>query len=394
MARAVLAAVARQVWPRGAAGTVAGSASVALAFLLSTVVVVPTRAQEATATAPSVDVIVPAKLRPIKNQPDISDYYLEPRDRDALVYVRLDLTAAGVATNVEVVEGGFHDEGFAAAAKAVAKQLKFFPASRNGVPEESKGLVMPIRFNIHNATQITPAFRSELAKVSAFVSAKDFAGAHFHAQWMLSEKVKSGFEYAVLQATLADTHARVGNIHRALVASRNATAVTSMLSEQYIPGGPIPARSQKDFILSIADMTPILKLRYMLAVSQGLYLEALQTHATMQALNLHPEADPALVDFKELLNQVLTAPRLEAKARIDEDKIWRHDLSLRSFTVTDVRGELTDIEIRCEGQNRKLDFKANIEILVPPKWNNCSARFSGSPGAEFKIVEFRDTAKN
>ncbi len=69
-------------------------------------------------------------------------------------------------------------------------------------------LVQRIHFSFQMTREeqgVTPEFRAELGKVDQLIKEKDFAGAHFHAQWMLRERVRFNYEYAVLQALLAQT---------------------------------------------------------------------------------------------------------------------------------------------------------------------------------------------
>ena len=96
--------------------------------------------------------------------------------------------------------------------------------------------------------------------------------------------------------------------------------------------------------------------------------------------------------FQELVKLVQTAPSLTARARLGQYN-WRHELTLRRFTVTNVRsGSLRVITLGCAGAGRKLDYARDTEWTVPEKFGRCSIIFEGDPGTEFDIVEFRDAA--
>ncbi len=151
------------------------------------------------------------------HQPKVDEYYPQPVNRSALVFVRVNITAKGKVQDATVADGGFHDERFAKAALQIAGQLRFAPAKLNGEPVDYYALI-PIHFQYFDGSShtVSGSFREEAGKVEKLLEQKDFAGAHFHAQWMLAEKVQTNHEYAILQTTLADTFARTGNIHRAL----------------------------------------------------------------------------------------------------------------------------------------------------------------------------------
>jgi TonB family protein len=334
----------------------------------------------------------PPRMLPKKDQPTFP--YPGFPDREALVYVRFNLSAEGKPEDVEIDDGGFHEERFSAAAKRLAPKLRFAPATLNGQPVPAYGLRIPFRFSIEIERQgVTPEFRREVNTVSKLIKDKNFAGAHFHAQWMMSEKVQYSYEYGLLQATLAQTHALMGNTHRALAASRDATARTRMALDDYVPGGPLPHLAPDDFFFPKELIGGVLRLRFQLAASQGFYLDALKSHAYLQALNLVPADDPSMKAFDKILQHVSTSPMLVANARIDEEETWRHGLFYKTFGIAAVtNGTIKDIAMNCAGYRRILSFKPDVVWTIPGKWNGCVATFKGTPGTEFRIVEYRDKA--
>jgi TonB family protein len=348
----------------------------------------------AAAEEPKIAVEVPARLAKL-GQPSIDKFFPFDARRDALVYVRFNLTAEGKVVDPELDEGGFSTPEFDRAVLRIVPLLKFEPATLNGQPVESRGLKMPFRFLTGAQSGgpvkgVTKEFRSEATKVIKLIQDKDYAGAEHHAKFMLAEKVSLSYEFAVLQATLADTYARMGQYHLALAAVREVTASTGMRPAAYTPGGPLPQVSAKDFLLPADTIGQMLKLRFALADRLGFYWDALQSHAELQALGQVVAEDPTMPRFQELLTLVRTAPSLTAHARLGQYN-WLHDLTLRRFTVADVRGgSLKTISLRCAGAGRKLDYSADTEWTIPAKFGRCGISFEGDPGTEFDIIEFRD----
>lgn len=357
----------------------------------SCIVLAMPSSRSAEATTP--DVLVPPKSLPYAQQPRTNFYPYGGR-RDALIYLRCTISEKGEVTDVELEEGGFHSEEFVRAAKAMARSIRFYPATLNGQPVEYKGIILPVSFRLGGpegpAKGVTKEFRSEALKVQKLIQSKDYAGAEHHATWMLAEKVALTYEFAVLQATLADSYARVGQYHAALQAVRAATARIGMGSTPYEPGGPLPKISDSELLLPRDQLAQLLRLRFGLDDSQGFYLDALRAHADLQALGLVGAEDPTTPRFQELLKIVQSAPSLKAHVRLGQ-KNWGHALLFHRFTVADVKGgTLRKIWLTCGDYRRILDYTQDSEWQIPNRYSQCSAAFEGEAGTDFDIIEFRD----
>jgi len=341
-----------------------------------------------------VDVLVPPKTLPFDQQPRKGSVYPYGAKRDALVYVRITVNEKGEVTEAELEDGGFHSEEFVRAALTRARSLRFSPATLNGQPVEYKGVTLPLLYRIYGPEGqikgVTKEFRSEAVKVQKLIQERDFAGAEHQATWMLSEKVALSYEFAVLQATLADSYARVGQYHAAIEAARAATARAGMSSQSYTPGGPLPKISDTELMLPKDQLAQLLRLRFALDDAQGNYLDGLRAHADLQALGLVVAEDPTTARFQEMLRIVQSSPTLKAHARISS-KNWKHDLLFHSFTVSGVHGgSLRKIWLTCGDFRRILDYTTDSEWRIPDRYSGCSAAFEGDKDTEFDIIEFRD----
>lgn len=126
--------------------------------------------------------------------------------REAYVIVEFDVLANGKTANVRVADGGFHEKRFADAALLAVRRSTWQPRRLNGVAVDSPGMRKGIRFSIQEMEPgVTKEFLDEARKVEDLLKKGDFAGGEFHAQWMLAEKVTLNYEYALLQAQLAQT---------------------------------------------------------------------------------------------------------------------------------------------------------------------------------------------
>lgn len=343
---------------------------------------------------------VPGKVRPPKAmeyQPDFRKYYPDPL-RYALVFVQLQVSAEGEVLDARLAEGGYHDRDSERAAVQIARKVRLMPATLDEKPVEWNG-IMPVRFYGMDVSAtrrvVSDEFRAEAGKVQDFLERKDFSGAQFHAQWMLSEKVRNDYEYAILQTTLADSFARNNNLHRALTVIRDVTRRSSFRVPEYEPGGPLPSITVKDFALwrTPFELEHLLRLRFILADSQGLYLDALRAHADMQALGFIKADDPTLGRFGALLKKLHEDPVVTGHVRLDDRTSWPHSLTRSRFRVSNVRsGRIDEIALNCPGYKRTVTTEPDVDIQIPGEWHGCDSVFKGTTGTEFDIVEYRDAA--
>lgn len=339
----------------------------------------------------------PSVLLRVKHTGNLNDFYPSEAQRkglEGLVYVLLDVDPKGVPTNISISEEGFNTDIFGPTVTRWArKSLRFEPPTRNGEPVEVKGITIPVRFAIKMHPGVTRDFRAEIQKVVSLLQEKDFAGAHFHAQWMLAEKVQLNYEYAVLQATLANTYSRVQRPFSALAAVRRVTRPVSMRTDPYVVGLPLPEISERDFLLPAENVRQLLKLQYMLAASQGLTVEAVTSLAYLRALGGLDDADPANAQFYVLLNQVTNAQILNATVHMEEQSTWRHDLHFRYFAIRDVRGgSISQFSHNCGRDGTTVLDESSIGsvVAVPEDGDACALNIDASPGTTFRIVEYRE----
>lgn len=309
-------------------------------------------------------------------------------DREALVYVRFNVGVDGKAYDVTLAEGGFHEKRFVDTAMRVVRNATFNPRLENGIPAIATGVTLPVRFSI-DSKGAKREFVRESDKVIALVKSKDYAGAQFHAEWMLSEKVTLLYEFAMLHASLAQTYASQGEHLRALASLRQATATASMSLEPYVPGGPLPKVSSADFLFERDNAILALRLHFVLAAMNGHFLEAVTAHANAQALGGIPADDPTMPQFQRLVDHLRTAPMVSSKGFLDESGIWRHRPTFRTFTLRNVKGEIKGADLKCTAQSRSLEYASGVDWTIPATWQGCALRFEGAPGTTFDIFEFR-----
>jgi hypothetical protein len=248
---------------------------------------------------------------------------------------------------------------------------------------------MPVKFNISGQEKgVTTEFKNEAMKVSNLIKKKDFAGAQHHAQWMLAEKVTLNYEYAVLQGTMANTFAGVGEKYAALDAARKATARTSQEVRTFVPGEPIQPNSAANYLLPRDFVLELLELRMVLASQLGLQVEALDAYSQLAGLLREPPEERLFRAADQMLTIVLSDRPLVASAKLDERGSWDQRSSRRTVSVENIQsGKLNNLSVRCKGDPHTTWVKPDAELIVPGNPNDCILSFGGEPGTTFQVVE-------
>lgn len=312
---------------------------------------------EAKETSPAADLSAEADARftppSIRSQRPID--YPMGESREALVYVRVLISPKGVPTQIEVLKDrGFHTPDYVRAAEQFVRSMRYKPAELDGVPVE--------------------------------YGPGDYQGANFHAEWMLREKVKLNYEFAVLQAALAQTHAAAGNEDDALAAVIDATSRTSSESPGFRLRQPAPPNDPSKYLLPKDLVVSLLELRMRLLVRNGDLVAALRTYSELGGLVQIAADDPRARLAEELTLLLESGKALAFEAKV-AGEYWSHELFHPRFTVRNLQGRLDLIHLHCRGEYDEQPFESREFWDVPEGWESCVVEFYGEPGAQFELVE-------
>lgn len=312
--------------------------------------------------------------------------------REASVHLRLMVSPEGMPTDVSIVEDrGFHAEDFRREALRYVKGMRFNPATRNGLPVESGPLTQTINFlqldYKGKEAGVFPEFREELDKFAPLMEAQDYAGAQAHAEWMLRERVKLRYEFAVLQAQLAQILSAAGKTEEALLAVANATSWRAGEPPGYRAGQPPPPNNSDNYVLPRELVIYLLELRMRLAAQLGNLPGALQSFNELAGLETRiADEDPRklLADkFSEMLESgkpLLFSGRLKTGS-------WAHVLYHPRFSVIKVEGRISRFQLYCRGERTQFENVVGKEWSLPQGWEGCTVEFYGEPGSSLELVE-------
>lgn len=341
----------------------------------------------------------PAIAAPTRTSPRLikrPELKVRELNSEGIVYVRFMVSEKGQPTEVEVLQDhGFFTEELVKKSLKYVKGMRFSPATSNGVATVFGPLIQRINFSIQFDRAdlgVTPEFRKELEKVDQLIKEKDYAGAQFHAQWMLREMVNFNYEYAVLQAQLAQTLALGGRVDEALQAVWGATSRSGTESTGFKLGEPPAPNSESNYLLPRPVVVYLLELRMRLLAQKGEVLRALKTYNELLGLETIGDDDPRAVLARDLTSILERNTPLAFDGEVT-GKYWSHDLHHPRFTVTQVDGSLSRVHLHCQSEFKEFTFAPGQVWTLPTTWERCTVEFYGEPGTRIKFLEIpRDFA--
>jgi hypothetical protein len=140
---------------------------------------------------------------------------------------------------------------------------------------------------------------------------------------------------------------------------------------------------------------------FALQVELAHYADALETYETLEA-RLGKEAMPEAVTHIATKigalqhgggNFAVPAQLGEAEAQFDGRGSYNQTLLRRMIGFSsDSMDDLDEYELRCQFNRAKGKPKPDRAVRVPAEWGTCEIFVFGSPGSEFKLIEYADTA--
>jgi TonB family protein len=315
--------------------------------------------------------------------------YTEPKfdgAENGYCRLRLSISAAGLVTDVEVMEGSYGNPVYINRAMNHVKTWKFEPATEHGEPVAAR-VVQAFNFNGEPVKRpIGGAMLDGISKVEEYYRAGDAERARNFARELVERRVQTSPELAALQAATGIAEAGAGNAHRAIRELRDATV-----------GYPYSAAAQgikaepAMYLLPDANyLGRLLTIQMSLTAAQGMLAEARHAYLQLADLLPLPPDDPR----RELAGKIEvmlagTAP-LTARIKLDDAQPWTHRLTRRQFRFQNLQGPLQQVDLECHRRWRTLGLDATAVLAIPDGWKDCSLRIRGDAGASLVVVEFAD----
>jgi len=99
-------------------------------------------------------------------------------------------------------------------------------------------------------------------------------------------------------------------------------------------------------------------------------------------------------NVQEIRKYIASDATLLNMGRISTHEYWVHTLVRRSFSLSDINGEVAGARSALQAPTHALrasDGSAHLD--VPASWEKCGVYIQGAPGATFKFYEYPDAAE-
>lgn len=299
--------------------------------------------------------------------------------REGWVMLSYVVSAEGEVIEPMIEDSSGHEVLEKAALDAV-RSWKYRPAQENGTPVEQSMVKSTIRFVLNNGSKgVTEDFRNRYRRItrrmeegSLTEAGELIAELEFEQRFNLYEDAWFWWlKYAYLDATQStDRAARIQSLQRAvgyedvrLDRDLNALA-TQRLFVEYV--------QSQDYA---AAMRTFERFRDLDEVDRGARYDEMK--ATMEP------------GYRRMAQIVSGSEPIVVSAVVGIHDYWVRDLLRRSFAITDIRGRLDVVDIRCErGTRRDAAVEPGRVWSVPPSWGKCGVYIKGVPGSAFKFEEY------
>ncbi len=274
-----------------------------------------------------------------------------------------------------VVEASSGSRAFERAAINTVKRWSYEPALLNGEPIQQCKTAVRISFAIDGSqTGVSKGFNRRYKKIDQALDQGDIESASSKLEDAFQSKGLTLGELSWLWALQARIAGIQGDKERQLVAVRRALAV----SKKWIPDQ-----------LRVG----LLKTQAILETEKGNYSAAMAAYSGLKTID---GADTSKLDLvAEKIRTLAESDHLIFTAAeiggIDSCETcvsqWRYKPLRRAIEITDIDGELGNLELRCEWQRYVDKAREGVAWEIPDSWGDCSVVVHGETGSTFKLVE-------
>jgi hypothetical protein len=367
------------VFPDGWLRRIALTAALAIGGLLSLT---------SAAQAPAVVKITAVRLVSAPDRPEV--FFPKKKTSDAMMIVRVTVEPDGKPSRFEIIDG-FYNAAYRRGASAYALAMHYAPEQRDGKAARGQ-LTFRLLFQLADRTEgsrrmLSVQFQEALGEAVRLIDADDPVAAQVQIEQMVSGEVSTLYEYARMEAALAESFERAGQSMDA--AEHCDLALTHRRGQltRYVPGAG-PARKLPQFLLEEPMLTDAARRCIVLEAGLGRDYKAMSRFGHLASLGALSPDDPLSQLSRSLEARLADAAPLRARARVKRYEYVEHAAYRRVIGVANVRnGSLRVIRTRCGTEQRELAIVEGRRWQLPEKWRECLLEFHGDAGTEFDIIE-------
>ena len=249
-----------------------------------------------------------------------------------------------------------------------AQQWKFTPAEYGGKPIDWYNNESIIAFDNESVPlEASPTFGAAYASVDALLREQKYTEAQTANERLLGTASRL-YEIGLVQAQSAFVRGRLSDLHGAYEAIQRAT-------------------DPRIVTLQDSQLAEALRIRFGIELQFGRVTEALETFARREELGA--PADESLAERAAAIEAALkTDAAIAVKGRVGQ-AAWAHIPTRRIFTITDVEGEISEIQAECDRRKQVIPFQADVDWTLPAGWGSCTLFVAARSNTTFSLYEFK-----
>ncbi|WDE10024.1 energy transducer TonB [Thalassomonas haliotis] len=275
----------------------------------------------------------------------------------------------GSVSNI-LVEESSGRRSFDRAAVKAAKKWRYQPAIENGKPVQQCHNRVKIDFSIKGAnSSVSRKFLRRYKDILALIEKDDLVLAKekidqlkTFKQWRLSEEMYFSLARASYARKTGDKALELASLKRALAADSN--------------------RLNPEFQLST------LQHIYNLNLSQNRLHDALATYDKITSTAKDESQIKPFKDSKNAVEDFIHGGQdIILNGALKENNAWNHTLVRKAFSLTNIKGSLHKLDVRCANKRHVFTVENNTSWEIPESWQRCSVYVYGEKKTEFQLIE-------
>jgi len=132
----------------------------------------------------------------------------------------------------------------------------------------------------------------------------------------------------------------------------------------------------------------ILHQKFILNVKLNYYKSALSTYAELEKLKQAKPYLPQLSKIKTNIEKLINSDKqIIVDGNIKERDFWYHSLVRNEFSLTNIKGSLNKLDVRCANKRHVYSIEENNTWKIPANWQGCNLYIYGEDNTQFTLVE-------
>lgn len=140
-------------------------------------------------------------------------------------------------------------------------------------------------------------------------------------------------------------------------------------------------------VLEGEDLAGALIVRYDIERELGYFGNALETYERIVSLVELPDDDPVAASAALIRQAVDSGAAIMIPGQVNREP-WVHEPTWRTFSLTEVDGDVRGIDLECNRRKTTLEYVADTDWSIPQSWGDCVVAVNARRNTSFKLVEF------